>query len=94
MGKPVIGAFHVQPQNILGMMNLKNGRIKEYLLEKAFPGRALSFLRAPPQTRTSAINASGSSPYAFAKIQGITVLSCLCSIDGISSAEVVGIPVL
>ena len=44
MGKPVIGAFHVQPQNILGLMGLK-GRFKELFLAKMF--RFLMFNRVP-----------------------------------------------
>jgi len=35
-------------------------------LEIIYPGSASSYPLAPPQTRTSAINASGSSDYGFA----------------------------
>lgn len=44
MNKPVIGAFHVQPQNVLGMMRLR-GRLKERVMAKSF--RFLMFDRVP-----------------------------------------------
>lgn len=62
MGKPVIGAFHVQPQNILGMMNLKNGRWRERLLEKAFMFgmfNRVPFLQCPSQFAADVMKKSG-----------------------------------
>ena len=44
MGKPVVAAFHCQPQNILGTMGLK-GRFKEIIVEKIF--NFLLFNRVP-----------------------------------------------
>jgi len=44
MGKPVVAAFHCQPQNILGTMGLE-GPFKEFLVAKLF--NFLLFNRAP-----------------------------------------------
>jgi len=44
MGKPVVAAFHCQPQNILGTMGMK-GRLKEIIVEKIF--NFLLFNRVP-----------------------------------------------
>jgi hypothetical protein len=41
------------------------------LAESYFPGRAAGYPTAPPQTRTSAINASGSSDSRFCYVDGV-----------------------
>ncbi len=61
MGKPVIGAFHVQPQNILGTMGLK-GRFKELCLAKIFSFlmfNRVSFLQCPSQFAADMMKKSG-----------------------------------
>ncbi|MDD2599221.1 MAG: glycosyltransferase [Kiritimatiellae bacterium] len=61
MGKPVIGAFHAQPQNILGMMGLE-GRFKEYCLAKLFMFSMFNrvpFLQCPSQFAADIMKKSG-----------------------------------
>jgi len=61
MGRPVIGAFHAQPQNILGMMGLE-GRFKEYCLAKLFMFlmfNRVPFLQCPSQFAANIMKKSG-----------------------------------
>ncbi len=61
MGKPVIGSFHVQPQNILGMMGLE-GRFKERLVAKLLRFSLydrVPFLQCPSQFGADVMKASG-----------------------------------
>ncbi len=41
----------------------------QFFLSENTPGRAVRYLPAPPQTRTSGVTASGSSVISFAKIE-------------------------
>jgi hypothetical protein len=52
-----------RPQGFVSLSKI----ILEQQVSLASPGRAVRYLPAPPQTRTSGFSASGSSYYGFAK---------------------------